>query len=237
MRIAILLGRTMPDRRQHVRRNNLAPAIVGIGEDDKGVVVDMSEAGIGVVSAKRLDVGLMPAVQFELEGSGAVHATGYVAWSDASGRAGVALSNVLPIIQQGIGEWLAANAAEETEAAAPYPGTPVDSISDWVTGPLPLSARVLQHAVRENAVGVYMLGHGNGKFHVVRAGRAEDLRAGLVAYIGQYDQFLYAYSTSDHDAFRRLCRLYHHYRPPRNRSHPARRPGTNWDCPVCFGFK
>jgi hypothetical protein len=50
------------------------------------------------------------------------------------------------------------------------PGSPVDSISDWVTGPLPLNAQIVQHSVREISVGVYMLGQGNGKFHVARVG-------------------------------------------------------------------
>jgi len=227
----------MPDRRQHVRQATSAPTIVSFGEHGRGVVVDLSQAGMGVVCARNLDLGLMPALELGLPGGGTVHGRGCVVWSEASGRAGVALSNVLPIIQQGIREWLAANAAQEVELAAPYPGSPVDSISGWVAGPLPLNAQVLQHAVHENRVGVYLLGHGNGKFRVARVGRAEDLRAGLVPYIGQYDQFLYTYCSSDHDAFRRECRLYHHYRPPRNRSHPLRRPGTTWDCPICYGFK
>ena len=228
----------MPDRRQHVRQNNVVPTIVGFDENgDKGVVVDMSEAGMGLVSAKSLEVGLMPRLEFELPGSGVVHAKGCVVWSDASGRAGVALSELLPSVREGIHDWLAVTALAEAETSPPYPGSPVNSVSDWVTGPLPLSAQVLQHSVQPARVGVYVLGHGNGKFHVVRVGRAEDLRAGLVAYIGQYDQFLYTYCTSDHDAFRRECRLYHHYRPRKNPSHPARTPGTTWDCPVCQGFK
>jgi hypothetical protein len=226
----------MPDRRQHVRQATSAPTIVSFGEHGKGVVVDLSQAGMGVVCARNLDLGLMPALELELLGGGTVHGRGCVVWSEASGRAGVALSNVLPIIQQGIREWLAANAAQ-AELAVPYPGSAVDSSFDWVAGPLPLSAQILQHALRENAVGVYMLGHGNGKFRVASVGRAEDLRAGLVAYIGQYDKFLYSYCSSDHDAFRRECRLYHHYRPSKNRSHPARSPGSTWDCPICHGFR
>jgi hypothetical protein len=106
-----------------------------------------------------------------------------------------------------------------------------------VTGPLSLKLPVLQHGVREKRTGVYMLGHGNGSFHVVRLGRADDLREALIAYIGQYDQFLYTYCASQHDAFQRECRLYHHYRPRNNSSHPVRSPGTTWDCPVCHGFK
>ncbi len=227
----------MPDRRQHVRQATSAPTIVSFGEHGTGVVVDLSQAGMGVVCARNLELDLMPAVELELPGGGTVHGRGCVVWSEASGRAGVALSNVLPIIQQGIREWLAANAAEAMEPAVLYPGSPVDSLSDWVTGPLPLNAQVLQYAVHQNRAGVYVLGHGNGKFRVVRVGRAEDLRAAMVAYIGQYDQFLYTYCSSDHDAFLRECRLYHHYRPPKNRSHPPQRPGTTWDCPICYGFK
>ena len=192
---------------------------------------------MGVVSAKNLEVGLMPRLQFELPGSGAVHAMGCVVWSDPAGRAGVALANPIPTLQESLRDWLAANALAEAEAAPLYPGSPIDSLSDWVAGPLPLDLQVLQHAVQENRVGVYVLGHGNGKFHVVRVGRAQNLRAGLVAYIGQYNQFLYTYCTSDHDAFRRECRYYHHYRPRSNHSHPARAPGATWDCPVCHGFK
>jgi hypothetical protein len=227
----------MPERRQYLRQSTRPPTIVSFGENRKGVVVDLSEAGMGVVSAKSLEVGLMPRLQFELPGSGVLHGMGYVAWSDPSGRAGVALANQLPIIQEGIRDWLAANALAEAQPAPPYPGSPIDSYADWVTGPLPLHAQVLQYAVHERRAGVYVLGHGNGKFRLLRVGRGEDLRAALVAYVGQFDQFLYTYCTSHHDAFRREGRLYHHYRPSDNRSHPARSPGTTWDCPICHGFR
>jgi hypothetical protein len=227
----------MHERRQYLRQPTRSPTIVSFGENGKGVVVDLSETGMGVVSAKSLKVGLIPRLQFELPGSGGVHGMGCVVWSDPSGRAGVAISNLLPIIQEGVRDWLAVNALAEAETVPLYPGSPIDSLSDWVTGPLPLDVQVLQHAVHENRVGVYVLGHGNGKFRVVLVGRAEDLRASLVAYIGQYDQFLYTYCTSNHDAFRRECRLYHYYRPSQNRSHPLRSPGTTWDCPICHGFK
>lgn len=230
----------MPEKRQHLRQSVCAPCpptVVSLGENGKAIVVDLSEAGMGMVSAKNLEVGLMPQLQFELPGSGTVHATGCVVWSNASGRAGVALSNLLPIIQEGIRDWLAVSALAQAETAPPYPGPPIDSLSDWVTGPLPLKLEVLQHGVREKRNAVYMLGHGNGAFHVMRVGRADDLWEGLVPYIGQYDQFLYAYCTSRQDAFLRECRLYHHHRPRNNNSHPARRPGTSWDCPLCHGYK
>jgi len=230
-------GKIMRERRQYLRQPTCSPTIVSLDENGKGVVVDLSEAGMGVVSARSLEAGLMPQLQFELPESGMVQVRGCVVWSDASGRAGVVLAEPLPVTRKTIHDWLVANGSAEVETAPPYPGPSIDSLSDWVTGPLSLNLHVLQHGVHEKRVGVYMLGHGNGAFHPVRVGRTDDLREGLIAYVGQYDQFLYAYCSSDHDAFRRECRLYHHYRPRNNRSHPARSAGTTWDCPVCHGFK
>ena len=230
----------MPERRQHLRHSVCAPCpptFVSFDESGKAVVVDLSPSGMGVVSATNVKVGQMPQLQFELPESGLVQVRGCVVWSDAFGRAGVALAEPLPVTQKTIHDWLAASGSEEVETAPPYPGPSIDSLSDWVTGPLRLNVHVLQYGVHEKRLGVYMLGHGNGDFHPVRVGRTNDLREGLIAYVGQYDQFLYAYCSSDHDAFRRECRLYHHYRPRGNRSHPARSPGSTWDCPVCHGFK
>ena len=230
----------MPERRQYLRQWICAPClptIVSFAEHGKVVAVGLSEAGMNVVSARNLEVGLKLQLQFALPQSGTVQANGCVVWSGTSGRAGVALSNLLPASQEAIRDWLSVVALAEAETVPSYTGSFIGSLSDWVTGPLPLDLQVLQHGVAEQRTGVYVLGHGNGRFHVVRTGRADDLQEALVAYIGQYDQFLFAYCASRHDAFLRECRLYHQYRPGSNRSHPARGPGTAWDCPVCHGFK
>jgi len=230
----------MPEKRQHLRQSICAPCpptIVSFAQDGKVVGLDLSEAGMGVVSARNLEVGLKLPLQFELPESGTVQASGCVVWSDASGRAGVALSNLLPNGQERIRDWLSVIALAEAETVPFYTGSLIGSLSDWVTGPLPLNLQVLQHGVHEKRIGVYVLGHGNGRFHVARTGRADDLQEGLIPYIGQYDQFLFAYCASRHDAFVRECRLYHQYRPGSNRSHPVRSPGTVWDCPICHGFK
>lgn len=230
----------MPERRQHLRQSICAPCpptIVSFAEDGRVVGLNLSEAGMGVVSARNLVVGLQLPLQFELPESGSMRATGCVVWSDASGRAGVALSNLLPNSQERIRDWLSVIALAEAETVPSYTGSPIGSLSDWVTGPLPLNLQVLQHGVAEKRIGVYVLGYGNGKFHVASVGRADDLQEGLVPYIGQYDQFLFAYCASRHDAFVRECRLYHQHRPRNNRFHPERIPGAAWDCPVCHGFK
>jgi len=231
---------TMPERRQYPRHSICAPfppTFVNFGEPGKAVVVDLSSAGMGLLSARSLHVGHTPQLQFELPENGRMLVKGCVVWSDASGRAGLVLADPLPVTRKTIRQWLGASAPEEAETALAYTGSRIDSLSDWVTGPLLLNLQILQHAVHEKRVGVYMLGYGNGEFHPSRVGRADDLREALIAYIGQYDQFLYAYCASDHDAFQRECRLYHHYRPRNNRSHPTRTPGATWDCPVCHGFK
>jgi len=230
----------MPERRQYLRQSICAPCpptIVSFAEDGKVVAVDLSEAGMGVLSARNLEMGLKLQLQFTLPESGTVKANGRVVWSNASGRAGVVLSNLLPASQEGIRDRLSVIALAQAETVPSYTGSFIGSLSDWVTGPLTLNLPVLQHGVAEQRTGVYVLGHGNGKFHVVRTGRADNLQEGLVAYIGQYDQFLFAYCASRHDAFLRECRLYHQYRPRSNPSHPVRSPGTAWDCPVCHGFK
>src|SRR5512141_1096396 len=80
------------DRRRAPRRNLLEShmATASLGHGGSALILDLSESGLGVQSVGGLQVGSELAVRFTLPESGAViEADGRVAWSDASGRAGV----------------------------------------------------------------------------------------------------------------------------------------------------
>ena len=104
-------------------------------------------------------------------------------------------------------------------------------------GPFPLTARSLEANVSTDAKGVYVLGEGMGRdFEVLKVSRTDDVKGSLGEYLGRYKNFQYAFAESPIDAWDRECELYHQHRPRDNKAHPARRYGSDWDCPVCHGF-
>jgi hypothetical protein len=104
-------------------------------------------------------------------------------------------------------------------------------------GPFPLTVRNIEANVSSDAKGVYVLGEGMGRqFDVLKVGRSDDVKGSLGEYLGKYKNFQYAFSLSQVEAWERECELYHQYRPRDNKAHPARRYGSDWDCPVCHGF-
>ena len=103
-------------------------------------------------------------------------------------------------------------------------------------GPHPLTAIGVASAVRGKLPGVYALGKlgDDGIFYIGYVGRSDDdLAARLQQHVLQpHPQFVYGFFETAEAAFKKECRLYHDFTPPRNKAHPARPKGTNYPCPV-----
>lgn len=107
-----------------------------------------------------------------------------------------------------------------------------------LVGPFPLTPAGININQLPRMSGAYCLGSigSDGKFNAVYVGHAdEDLAARLRQHIGSpnYDVFLYALTSSPHDAFLMECQLYHRFAPRDNTIHPTRPPNESWTCPTC----
>jgi hypothetical protein len=108
-----------------------------------------------------------------------------------------------------------------------------------LSGPYRLTFDAIEAAVTRKSAGVFALGHAdpNGRFCVNHVGRSDsDVRTRLHDYIGSDSLFKYDYFATPHAAFDRECELFHDVSPPRNRVHPDRPKGSNWECPRCGLF-
>ena len=111
--------------------------------------------------------------------------------------------------------------------------------SSGLRGPFPLTDTGIDNNVTKTSPGAYALGYTNDEnaFRISRIGRSDtDVNNRLHDYIDDYKQFKYEYYASAKAAFEKECRLYHDFKPPDNKVHPARPNGTGWKCPVCNGF-
>ncbi|MDX2264380.1 MAG: hypothetical protein NW215_05360 [Hyphomicrobiales bacterium] len=103
-------------------------------------------------------------------------------------------------------------------------------------GPFPLSFDAVAQAVGHVSAGVFALGYqdGDGAFRINAVGRSDaDVAAALKALIGSDQAFKFDFAASPAAAFERECALFHDFRPPGSRLHPARPTGTALTCPRC----
>jgi hypothetical protein len=93
------------------------------------------------------------------------------------------------------------------------------------------------HAVvQPGSAGVFALGYNGqgGVFYVNYIGRSDnDVRARLLDFIGSDVAFKFQHAHSAAEAFMRECEVFHAFRPPGNRVHPARPAFSDWACPRC----
>jgi hypothetical protein len=107
-------------------------------------------------------------------------------------------------------------------------------------GPYRLTYDEISNAIPRVAPGAFALGHKgpDGKFYVDFIGRADrDVRGKLHEMIGSATLFKYSCTPSTEAAFHKECELFHDFKPPGNRMHPDRLPGSNWECPRCRFFR
>lgn len=109
-----------------------------------------------------------------------------------------------------------------------------------MNGPYTLDITTIDQVVTDISPGNYALGEvKDDKFYVHYVGRSDrDLAQRLTDWVGDISSthFMFSYSSSPEDAFKKECRNYHDFTPPKNDRHPQRPDGTNWKCPACNVF-
>src|SRR6204780_3715898 len=102
-----------PERPRCLRQRVHAPAFASFDGVSGGMILDLSEAGLAMQMSDRIDDGNRGrSVKLDLDLSGLdahVQTTGYIAWADALGRAGVRFSDLPEEARQRLNEWLTVN--------------------------------------------------------------------------------------------------------------------------------
>jgi hypothetical protein len=118
----------VPERRRYLRQKVHAPAFASFDGVNGGMILDLSESGLsmqmGSDIASHIDdaIGIERNVptrmELELsEPSAHVETTGYIAWADALGRAGVRFSDLPAEARERLKEWLTVNAGAPSQIA------------------------------------------------------------------------------------------------------------------------
>ena len=110
----------LPERRRCLRQMVHAPAFASFDGVSGGMILDLSEEGLSMQMGQALDgVDKSRPVRLELDlsPSGHVETTGYIAWADALGRAGVRFSDLPEDARRRLNEWLTVNAGAPSHIA------------------------------------------------------------------------------------------------------------------------
>jgi hypothetical protein len=126
-----------PERRRCLRQKMHAPAFASFDGVSGGMILDLSEEGLSMCTSDAVDnpaqhfpsenrslaKGQQVRLEIDLPGPSAeimpskLETTGYIAWADALGRAGVRFSDLPEEARQRINEWLAVNATAPSQIA------------------------------------------------------------------------------------------------------------------------
>jgi GAF domain-containing protein len=121
----------IPDRRHCVRQAVRAPAFASFDGVTGGMILDLSDEGMAMQAAARVETRGRVQVQLDLsEPAGPLETTGYIAWADALGRAGVRFSDLPEEARHRLDEWLAVN-AETPGQTAPRVAIGRTGLSGW----------------------------------------------------------------------------------------------------------
>ena len=115
----------IPERRRCVRQSMHAPAFASFDGVSGGMILDLSEEGLSMQTGSRLHGQWLERerqreVRLELdltEPAAHLETTGYIAWADALGRAGVRFSDLPEEARRRLKEWLTINAAAPSNIA------------------------------------------------------------------------------------------------------------------------
>lgn len=100
-----------PERRHSLRQKVNTPAFASFDGVSGGMILDLSEEGMAMRSlAPLLAHSILPLHLSLGEPAAYLETTGYVAWADALGRAGVRFSDLPDGARQRLREWLTTNA-------------------------------------------------------------------------------------------------------------------------------
>ena len=101
-----------------MRRKLHAPAFASFDGVTGGMILDLSAEGMAMQGAAPVETRGVVQVQLELsEPAGRLETTGYIAWADALGRAGVRFSELPEEARHRLEEWLALNAGAPSRIA------------------------------------------------------------------------------------------------------------------------
>jgi putative methionine-R-sulfoxide reductase with GAF domain len=133
-----------PERRRCLRQMVHAPAFASFDGVSGGMILDLSEEGLSMQMGHALDGQRMDGksvdkdrpvrVEIDLSPSGHVETTGYIAWADALGRAGVRFSDLPEAARRRLNEWLTVNAGAPSHIA---PKVALDRAWAWGAGAKP----------------------------------------------------------------------------------------------------
>jgi GAF domain/PilZ domain len=123
----------VPEQRRCFRQKVHAPAFASFDGVSGGMILDLSEEGLSMQMGSRLADGFDMERRVKLEvdlSDPAAHfeTTGYIAWADALGRAGVRFSDLPEDARRRLNEWLTAN------AGAPSHIAPKVALGKWPWG-------------------------------------------------------------------------------------------------------
>jgi TonB family protein len=104
----------IPDRRAHLRRRPLPLAYVDLGENNGGIVLNISAGGLAIAAVEVLHEEHLPRMRFQLPQSNVrVEATGQIAWTGESKKeAGVRFVDLSEEAAAQINNWLSSEASE-----------------------------------------------------------------------------------------------------------------------------
>jgi putative methionine-R-sulfoxide reductase with GAF domain len=112
----------VPERRRCLRQMVHAPAFASFDGVSGGMILDLSEGGLSMqmdnsIDAQSIDKERPVRLEIDLSPSGHVETTGYMAWADALGRAGVRFSDLPEAARRRLNEWLTVNAGAPSHIA------------------------------------------------------------------------------------------------------------------------
>jgi len=125
------------ERRRCVRQSMHAPAFASFDGVSGGMILDLSEEGLSMQTGSRLHGQWLERerrVRLELdltEPPVHVETTGYIAWADALGRAGVRFSDLPAEARRRLNEWLTINAGAPSTIA---PKVMLGRATGWTGG-------------------------------------------------------------------------------------------------------
>ena len=100
----------IPERRSCLRHKVHGPVFASFDGVTGGMILDLSEQGVSMQTIVPLEAERRVQLRLDLPDSDAhLETTGYVAWADALGRAGVRFSELPLEARQRLDEWLAHN--------------------------------------------------------------------------------------------------------------------------------
>jgi len=101
-----------PERRHSLRQRVNTPAFASFDGVTGGMILDLSEEGMAMQTQTPLDAHSLVPLHLTLgEPAAYLETTGYVAWADALGRAGVRFSELPDEARTRLREWLTRNAS------------------------------------------------------------------------------------------------------------------------------